>query len=108
MKNVPRNLKSYFVCLLRKGERWNDIAGAEELGAQHLAFMREQIEARHFLFAGPVTDENPIRGVTVIEAASIEEAKELVSQDPSILAARLSAEILPVYFPSLDAVRVEF
>ena len=48
LKDVPRNLKGYFLCLLKKGEKWNETEGSTELMPQHLAFLRQQMEAGGF------------------------------------------------------------
>lgn len=109
MPDVPRNLKGYFLCLLKKGERWNETEGSTELMPQHLAFLRRQMEARKFLVAGPVLGKgDDLVGISVIEAASAQEALELANDDPGVKAGRLRIEIRPVYLPSLDGVRVEF
>ena len=109
MKDVPRNLKGYFLCLLKKGEKWNETEGSTELMPQHLAFLREQIEAGKFLLAGPVLDSaDDIVGISVIEAESVQAAQELANLDPAATAGRLRMEIRPVFLPALDAVRVQY
>lgn len=107
--DVPRNLKAYFLCLLKKGPKWNETEGSAELLAQHLAFLRQQMEARRMLVAGPVVDDaDDIVGLSVIAAGSAADAAELVNQDPAAQAGRLKMEIRPVFLPSLDGVRVEY
>ncbi len=109
MKDVPRNLKGYFLCLLRKGPQWNETSDSPELMLEHLAFLRAQLEARRFLVAGPVVDgSDDLVGITILEAAGAAEALDLVNQDPGARAGRLRMEIRPVFLPSLDAVRVEY
>jgi uncharacterized protein len=110
MKDVPRNLKTYFLGFLVKGERWDDAEGseAEELMPLHLAFLRTQIESRHYVVAGPVLDEGRIAGILIIQAASAQEAASIANQDPAVKAKRLSVEIHPAFLPSLDAVQVEY
>lgn len=109
LKDVPRNLKGYFLCLLKKGEKWNETEGSAELMPQHLAFLRAQMETRRFLVTGPVLGDNDdLVGISLIEAVSAEEALQLANEDPAAKAGRLRMEIRPVYLPSLDGVRVEF
>lgn len=109
MKDVPRNLKGYFLCLLRKGPQWNETNDSPELMLQHLAFLRTHLETHRFLVAGPVVDNaDDLVGVTIIQAASMEEASQLANGDPGALAGRLTMEIRAVFLPSLDAVRVEY
>ncbi|WP_446744608.1 YciI family protein [Silvibacterium acidisoli] len=107
--NVPRNLKGYFLCLLKKGPRWNEAEGSEELMPQHLAFLREQTEARKFLITGPVTDDaDDLVGITILEAANRTDAIILASLDPAVQAGRLKAEIRSVYLPALSDIKVEY
>ncbi len=70
IKDVPRNLKPYFLGLLIKGERWNDTEGeqAAELMQLQLAFLRSQMESQRYLVAGPVLDEGRLAGVMIIDA----------------------------------------
>lgn len=109
MKDVPRNLKGYFLCLLHKGPRWNETSDSPELMMEHLAYLRVQLEARNFVVAGPVVDEaDDLVGISILQAGSLEEALQLTNEDPGARAGRLRMEIRPVFLPSLDAVRVEY
>jgi uncharacterized protein YciI len=109
MRDVPRNLKGYFLCLLRKGPQWNETSDSPELMLQHLAFLRAQLEARRFLVTGPVVDNaDDLVGITILEAGSAEEALGLANEDPGARAGRLRMEIRPVFLPSLDGVRAEY
>ena len=71
MKDVPRNVEPYFIAFLLKGERWNDTEGGEapDLVPRQLAFIREQVEAGRYLLAGPVTDDGPLVGISIIAAS---------------------------------------
>lgn len=109
MTDVPRNLKPYFLCLMRKGPQWDVPQGHEDLMPLQLAFLRRQTEAGNFLIAGPVVDQaDDLTGISVIQAANLQEARTLANEDPAVRAGRLVAEIRPVFLPSLDAVRVEY
>jgi len=110
MKDVPRNLKQYFLGFLVKGEHWNDTEGeqATELMSLHLAFLREQMEAQRYLVAGPVLDEGRLAGVLIIDAKNAPDARTLASMDPAVKAGRLAIEIYPTFLPSLDKVRAEY
>ena len=107
-KDVPRNLKRYYVTLLRKGEKWNEPEGGEDVAQRQLAFIRAQTEAGVYRAAGPVTDDGNIVGISILEAADLEAAKISAQQDPAVQSGRLRVEVHPVYLPSLDAVRVEY
>ena len=110
MRDVPKNLKPYFLGLLRRGPRWNEIEGAEaaELLPQHLAYLREQSDAGRYIVAGPVLDESDLAGLLLISAESIEAAVTLAQNDPGVRAGRLAVEVHPVLLPALDAVRAVY
>jgi uncharacterized protein YciI len=107
MRDVPKNLKPYFLGLLRRGPRWNEIEGPEaaELLPQHLAYLREQSEARRYRLAGPVLDESEFAGVLLISAETLEAATALAENDPGVRAGRLAVAVHPVLLPSLDGVQ---
>jgi len=96
--------------LLTRGERWNKIDDAEaaELLPLHLGFLRQQMEARRYIVAGPVNDESAYVGMMIIDASTQQEALLIASQDPGVKAQRLSVEIYPVYLPSLEGVTVRY
>jgi uncharacterized protein YciI len=107
MRDVPKNLKPYFLGLLRRGPRWNEIEGPEaaELLPQHLAYLREQSEAGRYRLAGPVLDESEFAGVLLISAETLEAATALAENDPGVRAGRLAVAVHPVLLPSLDGVQ---
>lgn len=107
--DVPRNLKPYFLCLLRKGAQWDVTQGQEDLMPRQLAWLRRQTEAGKIVVAGPVLDRaDGLTGISVIRVASLDEAQALANEDPAVKAGRLLAEVKPMYLPSLDEVRVEY
>jgi uncharacterized protein YciI len=115
MRDVPKNLKPYFLGLLRRGPRWNEIEGPEaaELLPRHLAYLRkhsegEQSEAGRYMAAGPVLDESEFAGVLVISAETLEAAVALAENDPGVRAGRLAVEVHPVLLPALDGVRAVY
>jgi uncharacterized protein YciI len=107
MRDVPKNLKPYFLGLLRRGPRWNETEGAEaaELLPRHLAYLREQSEAGRYRVAGPVLDESDFAGVLLISAETLEAAVVLAENDPGVRAGRLAVEVHPVLLPALDGVQ---
>jgi uncharacterized protein YciI len=107
MRDVPKNLKPYFLGLLKRGPRWNETDGPEaaELLPQHLAYLRMQAEAGGYIAAGPVLSESNFAGVLLIAAETQEAALALAENDPGVRAGRLAVEVLPVLLPSLDGVR---
>jgi uncharacterized protein YciI len=110
MRDVPKNLKPYFLGLLRRGPRWNETSGPEatELIERQLAYLREQSEAGRYVAAGPVMDESEFAAVLLIAAETFEAALRLAENDPGVQAGRLVAEVHPVLLPALDAVRADY
>src|SRR4051812_37110082 len=110
MRDVPKNLKPYFLGLLRRGPRWNETTGPEatELMERQLAYLREQSEAGRYVAAGPVMDESEFAAVLLIAAETLEAARMVAQADPGVQAGRLTAEVHPVLLPALDAVRAEY
>lgn len=106
--NIPKNMKQYFLCLLTKGEKWVPIQFADPAMQDHLAFIREQIEAGRFVMAGPVVDQGRIGGMAIINAASLEEASKIVNSDKMVESGRLAAEIHPVMLADLSGLHVEY
>lgn len=111
--DVPRNLKPYFLCLLRKGPQWDVTLGHEDLMPLHLAFIRRHTENGTIVFAGPALGHtqdpsDDVTGITILRAENLETAQVLASQDPAVQAGRLIAELRPVFLPSLDDVRVDY
>lgn len=106
--NIPKNMKQYFLCLLEKGDKWTPVQFDDPGMQEHLAFVREQVEAGKYVVAGPVVDGGRIGGMAIVNAASIDEAKKIVNADKMIQGGRLSAEIHPVMLADLSALKIEF
>jgi hypothetical protein len=70
--NIPKNMKPYFLCLLEKGEKWAPVQFADPAMQEHLAYIREQVEAGKFVVVGPALDQGRIGGMAIINAASAE------------------------------------
>src|SRR6267154_4558022 len=79
--NVPKNMKQYFLCLLEKGEKHKPMQFADPEMQEHLAYIREQVEAGKYVVVGPALDAGRIGGMAIINAASAEEAKKIVNGD---------------------------
>jgi uncharacterized protein YciI len=106
--SIPKNMKPYFLCLLEKGEKWTPVQFADPAMQEHMAYIREQVEAGKYVVVGPVLDEGRIRGMAIINAASIEEAKKIVNGDKMIQSGRMTAEIHPVMLEDLSALHIEY
>src|SRR5271156_1779632 len=110
MKDIPRDVEPYFIAFLLKGKRWNDTQGAEvaDLVPRQLAFIREQVQAGRYLLAGPITDDGPVVGISIIAAGTATEALAIASADPGVQAGRLREEVHPAFLPSLKGLKINY
>jgi len=106
--NVPKNMKQYFLCLLEKGEKWTPVQFADPAMQEHLAYIREQVEAGKFVVVGPALDEGRIGGMAIISATSLDEAQKIANADKMVQSGRLVAEIHPVMLGDLSGLRIEY
>jgi uncharacterized protein YciI len=110
-KDFPQNMKQYFVGFLVEGAKSPQPQTANEpdpLTAKHLAYIRSQIEAGKYLLAGPFLDNDRIRGMVIVKAANVEEARQLLNGDPLVKAGRSNVEVHPAMLPDVSAVRVDY
>lgn len=108
IKDIPRNVEPYFIAFLLKGERWNDTQGAGDLVPRQLAFIREQVEAGRYVLAGPITDDGPVVGISIIAAGTAAEALAIAGADPGVQAGRLRVEVHPAFLPSLKELKINY
>jgi len=96
--NFP-NMRIYYVFLLKKGSEWNPDSTPEinALQEAHLANYRRLAELGKLAATGPFLDSfafvGDLRGMGILKAGSLEEARELISTDPMVKAGRLIAEL---------------
>jgi uncharacterized protein YciI len=89
----------YYIYLLKKGPVWSpdETPEVEELQAQHLANLRRLGEEGKLVINGPLLDSfqmsGEIRGIGVLKAKSLTEAKEWISTDPMVKTGRLVFEL---------------
>ncbi len=89
----------YYIYLLRKGPVWtpDSTPETEALQEAHLANFRRLADIGKVVINGPLVDSlmtgGDIRGVRVLKAASLREARDLLNTDPSVRAGRLAFEV---------------
>ena len=108
---IPKNMKPYYLDLLVKSDKAESaVTPAEnaERMQKHLAYIRSQVEAGKFVLVGPLTEDNRIRGVAVIQAASLEEAQRIAAGDPAVQSGHLAVEVHPIMLEDLGGVRFDY
>jgi len=109
--HIPEGMKQYFFGFLVKGEKWAQTPPNEELHQlmqQHLAYIRSQAEAGKYALAGPFLDNDRVRGIVIINAASAEEARSIASGNPMVQSGRMAVEIHPAMLADVSCVLVEY
>jgi uncharacterized protein YciI len=108
---IPKNMKPYYLdILVTKDSPEASISDAERMAwmQKHLAYIRLQAEAGKFVLVGPVTEEGRIRGIAVIKADSLEEARGIAANDPLVQAGHLSVEVHPIQLEDLSSIRFDY
>lgn len=89
----------YYVYLLRQGPSWSsyttsDIAALQEA---HVGNMRRLNEEGKLVLNGPLLDAlqlgGEVRGIGVLKAASLDEAREWISTDPMVQVGHLTFDL---------------
>ena len=89
-------MKKYIMCFLNRGpNRFHSKKEAEEIQEGHLNHMAGLAADGYVVLAGPFGDDFEIRGIILFDVATIEEARELESNDPAVKEGRLSPEYHP-------------
>lgn len=89
-------MQKYFMCFLHRGdvEGYDSLALAD-IQAKHFAHLNQMAEDGKISIAGPFGDDKDLRGIVVFNVATIEESRDLMSEDPAVKAGLLVAEIRP-------------
>ena len=107
--DFPTNMKKYFLVLVMEGEhKPTSDAEHEALKQQHLAFVHRQIEAGKFLLVGPALDDSHLRGICVVNASTVDEAKQAWADDPFVKGGETTLEVHPVMLPDLSSIHIDF
>jgi uncharacterized protein YciI len=87
-----------YLLLLQKGPAWSaaKTPDVDTLQQAHLLHLSMLAALGRVLITGPVADEGDLRGIAILKAASLDEARALEAADPALKAGRLTAEVLPV------------
>ena len=89
-------MQKYFIVFLKSGpNRSQSEEEAAELQEQHLAYLGGLYQDGIINLNGPTGGEGDIRGFSVYNVATIEEAENFARQDPMVRAGRLIVEVHP-------------
>ena len=89
----------YYIYLLKKGPTWSpdETPEIETLQEAHIANLRRLRNEGKLVLNGPLLDSfqlsGEIRGIGVLKAESMEQAKEWISTDPMVKVNRLVFEL---------------
>lgn len=104
--HVPKNLRGYFLVFVVNPPVPKSMS--QELFVRHQAYLRKQIEAGIIRLVGPITDGGRLRGMKIVSAASIEEARKIAEGDPAVQEKVMAVEVHPVTLPSLTTLKIEY
>ena len=110
VSDVPTNTEGYALGILKKGPRYYsmDPAETDKVMTEHRAYLRSQFAAGRYAAAGVVLDGEPVSGVIFIRAATLEEGRAILEQDPAVRAQRLVPEVHPAWAAGLDGVQPRY
>jgi uncharacterized protein YciI len=94
LRAAEEKMTTVYLVLLKKGPAWTPEATAatQEIQKGHMANIHKMWDAKKLIVAGPIEDAD-LRGIFVIQAASLDEAKSLAAEDPAVKAGRLTASV---------------
>lgn len=91
--NADGEMKIYVMVILKAGPTRNQAKEkVEKIQKEHMDHLTRLAEDGFLIMAGPIKDEEDMKGILVLNTIEIEEAKQRVEEDPAIQAGRLKAE----------------
>lgn len=88
--------KQYWLVLLKQGRQSEDSEATQQVQATHLQYLFTQHLMGKFPIFGPVTSEDSdLKGITIIDVATREEAEQVILAEPLITSGILRYEIYP-------------
>jgi uncharacterized protein YciI len=93
---------TYYLCLLCKGPAWTDgsTPELEALQAAHLAHLTRLRESGALISAGPVEENERVRGLSLFYTPDLATARALAEADPAVQAGRFALEFYTWWMPA--------
>ena len=94
---AENKLVQFYMAILKKGPAWDSTneQARNAILQQHLANVISLLDSGKAVIAGPFTDAGHTGGIFIFRAASTDEAKGWVDNDPSVKAGLLISELHP-------------
>lgn len=91
-------MKQFIMAFLKSGKNViSDKAEKDRLQSEHMKNINKMAEDGKLVIAGPFMDNQSIKGIYIFDVRTLEEARELTSTDPAIIAGVLEMELHPWY-----------
>src|SRR5688500_1033640 len=96
-EELPPDMDRYVVGILMRGPAWTgkETPEREKLVAAHLAHIGKMAQTGRLVAAGPFLDGGTIAGILIFHGTSIDEARALASEDPTVKSGHLTLELHP-------------
>ncbi|MFN0121144.1 MAG: YciI family protein [Blastocatellia bacterium] len=98
-EKTPATMTKYYLALLKKGSGWTAESTPEtrQLQLGHLRHIRQMLDAKTYMAAGPAGGNTDLLGLLVIAAKSPAEARTAAEADPMVRAGRHQVEYFEWY-----------
>jgi uncharacterized protein YciI len=88
-------MENYAVVMYVKGDNFGWANGSDPILQRHIEFMRNQRESGKLAAGAPFRDGSGSSAELLIFATSVEEATQIVAQDPIVMAGKVKPEVHP-------------
>jgi uncharacterized protein YciI len=89
---APPDMTTVYLVLLKKGPAWTaeSTPATQKIQEEHLAGIRRMWNEKKMIVAGPLENGEDVRGIFVLQAASLDAAKAMAASDAAVKAGRLA------------------